>query len=545
VVTGRAEDAPDQYASIAEVEVGVVNATGQWMSSSGSFSSTTPSYRTAFLNSPGSTGSNYSYTTPIIPAGTYTVRVRPVDVHDQIGVERISTDIVVTQPANDPPVASFTYSCEENVCTFDGRGSTDENPTSLTYSWSFGSQGTASGPLPTRTFTAPGTFPVTLTVRDEWTLTNTSAPQDVTIVEPAGNAAPVPTFVQSCQGLTCSVSSAGTADPDTGDTIAYTWDWGDGTTPSSGSSPGAHTYAESGSYTITLTTTDGWDNQASTSREVNLTEPAGNTAPHVEFTAVCSSFTICQTNSAGTTDNEGDAIKYSWAFGDGGTSTATSPAHTYATVGTYTIELTVTDVWGRATAVQHDVTITEPAGNNAPTAVFESACTTTSTSCTMSAAGSSDPDSADGDAVRSYVWSWGDGTADTTGSSPTQSHAFTVAGSYTVTLIVQDRWGRASEPVSQTVTTATEPAGNQPPVIVFGPPSCTGLICSVTSSGTTDDTGVRDYTWSWGDGTPDTVTTSTRSRSHTYTTAGSYTITLTATDNWGRISTMTHTVTLP
>ena len=72
VVTGRAEDAPDQFASIASVQVGVVNAAGQWMSSSGTFTSTTASYRTAFLNSPGSAGSNYSYTTPVIPAGTYT-----------------------------------------------------------------------------------------------------------------------------------------------------------------------------------------------------------------------------------------------------------------------------------------------------------------------------------------------------------------------------------------------------------------------------------------------------------------------------------------
>ena len=87
VVTGRAEDARTQYASIASVQVGVVNSAGQYMSSTGTFTSTTASYRTAFLNSPGSAGSNYSYTTPVIPAGTYSVLVRPVDVHNQIGVE--------------------------------------------------------------------------------------------------------------------------------------------------------------------------------------------------------------------------------------------------------------------------------------------------------------------------------------------------------------------------------------------------------------------------------------------------------------------------
>ena len=55
------------------------------MSSSGTFTSTSASYRTAFLNSPGSPGSNFSYTTPTIPPGSYTVLVRgrgPARLHD-------------------------------------------------------------------------------------------------------------------------------------------------------------------------------------------------------------------------------------------------------------------------------------------------------------------------------------------------------------------------------------------------------------------------------------------------------------------------------
>ena len=79
----------------------------------------------------------------MIPAGTYSVIVRSVDVHDQVmNPHRTSTDIVVTQPSNLPPVPSFTYTCNQNVCTFDGRGSTDENASSLTYTWNFG---TSSG----------------------------------------------------------------------------------------------------------------------------------------------------------------------------------------------------------------------------------------------------------------------------------------------------------------------------------------------------------------------------------------------------------------
>lgn len=543
VVTGRAEDAPDASAGIASVQVAVVNSLGQYMSSAGTFTSTTPGFRNAFLNSPGSVGSNYSFTTPVIPVGTYTVIVQPVDVHGQIGTPRTSTGVVVNQPVNDPPVPVFTFTCQQNVCTFDGRGSTDENTSSLTYSWSFGTQGTATGPLPTKTFTAPGTFPVTLTVKDEWQVTNISAAQDVTIAEPSGNVAPVPTFAQSCTGLTCAVSSQGTVDPNTGDVIIYSWNWGDGTPASSGASPAAHVYAGSGVYTITLTTTDGWGKSASVSHDVSLTEPAGNTAPTVQFTATCTTFTVCQMNSVGTVDPEGDAMKYAWSWGDGTAVTTTaSPAHTYATPGTYAISLTVTDVWGKAATVSHDVTITEPADNNAPTAVIASGTCTALTTCAMSATGSSDPDAGDG--IRNYVWSWGDGTPDTTGTSASQSHVYNVAGTYTVTLRVLDKWGRASAPVTQSVTTPAEPAGNNPPTTVFAAPTCTGWTCAVSAAGTTDaDGGIRNYTWQWGDGTPDTVSTSTSS-THTFAAAGTYTITLVVTDNWGKTTTVTREVTL-
>ena len=141
---------------------------------------------------------------------------------------------------------------------------------------------------------------MTLTVRDEWQVSTTSAAQSVTIVEPTGNSAPVPTFTQSCQGLTCSVSSAGTADPNTGDTITYSWNWGDGTALSTGASPSAHVYAAPGNYTITLTTTDGWGKFASTTRTVSLIEPARqHGADAATFTSSCASYTTCTFNSAG------------------------------------------------------------------------------------------------------------------------------------------------------------------------------------------------------------------------------------------------------
>ena len=352
VVSGRATD--DQQ--IARVEVGIIDNLGRYMSSSGTFTSTTPSWRTAFLNSPGSLGSNYAYTSPVIPAGVYSVAVRATDQHGFVSLPQTVTGITVTQPANLPPVASATVSCVQNVCTFDGRSSTDEDASSLTYSWNFGQGGGGSGPLPIKTYTAPGTFSVVLTVKDMWNVTSTFTMPPLTITMPAGNTAPVPTFITNCVALACGTSSSGTVDPNLGDTIAYSWNFGDGTALSTSTSP-SHTYALAGTYTITLTTTDGWGNAASTSKVVSLIEPVTNVPPVPTFTVTCTAL-ACLTNSFGTNDPNGDVIRYSWNFGDGtALSTAASPAHTYVLAGTYTITLTVTDGWNRSAFVTQQVTV--------------------------------------------------------------------------------------------------------------------------------------------------------------------------------------------
>ena len=179
-------------------------------------------------------------------------------------------NVTVTAPAgNVAPVASFTASCSQNVCSFDGRASTDENAPTLTYSWNFGNGRTGSGSVPTHTYTTASTFTVTLTVRDEYGLTGTTT-RTVTITEPAGNVAPTPVINQpACTALVCNISGVGSADPNTGDTFTYLWNFGDGT-PTSTSSAMSHTFPAAGTYTLTLTVTDGWGKAASTTRQVTV-----------------------------------------------------------------------------------------------------------------------------------------------------------------------------------------------------------------------------------------------------------------------------------
>ncbi len=68
-------------------------------------------------------------------------------------------------------------------------------------------------------------------------------------------------------------------------------------------------------------------------------------------------------SSQGSSDPEGKALTYSWNFGDGTTSTAANPSHTYTTSGTYRPTLTVRDPEGLTGTASLVVT----AGNTAPT----------------------------------------------------------------------------------------------------------------------------------------------------------------------------------
>ena len=62
-------------------------------------------------------------------------------------------------------------------------------------------------------------------------------------------------------------------------------------------------------------------------------------------------------SSAGSLDPDNDPLAYSWDFGDGGTSDAADPSHTYAEAGTYTATLTVSDPVGASSVATATVTI--------------------------------------------------------------------------------------------------------------------------------------------------------------------------------------------
>jgi serine protease len=89
-----------------------------------------------------------------------------------------------------------------------------------------------------------------------------------------------------------------------------------------------------------------------------------NSPPVASYTHSCTGLSCTFTDTS--TDSDGTITKWAWSFGDGSSSTAASPSHTYAAVGEYTVELTVTDNDGAigTTSQKVNVTSTSTGGIN-------------------------------------------------------------------------------------------------------------------------------------------------------------------------------------
>lgn len=166
-----------------------------------------------------------------------------------------------------------------------------------------------------------------------------------------GQDAPTPptaAFTSSCSGLTCQFDASGSS----GGGLSYAWQFGDGQT-GSGVSP-SHTYAASGSYTVTLTVTSS-AGTSTVSHPVSVVKV--NQAPTADFTFSCNGLD-CAFDGTGSDDPDGTIASYAWTFGDGGTATSPTPGHTYPSAGTWTVQLTVTDSDGATDSVSKQVAVT-------------------------------------------------------------------------------------------------------------------------------------------------------------------------------------------
>ena len=124
------------------------------------------------------------------------------------------------------------------------------------------------------------------------------------------------------------------------------------------------------------------------------------------------------------------------------------------------------------------------AANRPPTASVTASPRSGAVPLTVSFDGSasSDPDAGD---TLTYVWNFGDGSPTVTTATPTTSHTYTAAGTFTATLTVRDQRGAASPAASVRID-----PGNTPPQVTIDSPTTTARFAvgeTITLSATATD----------------------------------------------------------
>lgn len=241
----------------------------------------------------------------------------------------------------------------------------------------------------------------------------------------------------------------GSSDPE-GPVQSYAWDFGDDSAEGSGPEP-THSYADPGVYTVTLTVTDA-DGLVSDPVTTTATSNGAQNQPPVADAGGPYQTTDGAISVDGSASDDPDgpngSLTYAWTFGDGGTSSGATATHQYAEPGTYTVTLIVTDEGGLDSAPASTQAVFTEEPNQPPVANAGGPYTTTDGTVQLDGSASDDPDGPNGSLT--YAWDFGDGGPAGAGVNPT--HGYAQFGTFTVSLVVTDEEGAASEPHTTSVT---------------------------------------------------------------------------------------------
>ncbi len=370
------------------------------------------------------------------------------------------------------PKAAFTISAPNYTPTIYARPTyTYNNGTtvndacpSMSYAWNFGDGYTGTGTTPTHIYKGSGTYTTTMVATNGNGGKKDTTTQTVTVaIKPRANfnfSLALSPDVYANSTVTFTNASTVTDTATSVAALGYAWDFGDGVGTSNVANPPNYQYPNGGgTYNVTLIVTNPVSGLMDTITKVVVV----SIKPHALFTtgaAVYSPDVYAQPNytfTNGTTVNDASAImSYAWDFGDLGTSTGTSPNHTYTSGGTYTVTLIATNGNGGLT----DTAISTITVKIKPQAAFSSNVdyggdiysnpTVTFTDATTSN---------DGAPVYTYSWNFGDPASGASNISTLQNptHIYTSGGTFSATLTVTNTNGGLTDVVSNNVVIVITP----------------------------------------------------------------------------------------
>jgi PKD repeat protein len=473
--------------------------------------------------------------------GTRTVRMVVSDATSDTAV------VFDTIRVNAAPSAAFDFSPSDPTVgqevSFDGSGSTDDAAIpGGGFDWDLdgdGSYDDATGREVTHSYETPGSRTVGLRVTDSEGETSTAS-DSVTVA--AANSGPSAAFdfAPPRPNPNQAVSFDGSGSTDDGPLLptAFAWDLdGDGQFDDALGVTPSFSYA-SGSRTVSLRVTDLLGATDTASRTVTVNAP-----PSASFGFSPTSPEIGETVSFDASASGDDLAlsdgSFGWDFDNNGTidDTGEEAQHSFATSGIKTVRLRVTDSGGLSTDATRTVTVSALNTPPLPSFVFAPARPNIGQTATFDAGGTTDDE-----AIPETGFDWDfDGNGSTDAEGREVGHAFSSAGTRTVSLRVTDADGAAA-------TTTRSVTVNAPPQAAFSFTPArpnVGQAITYNAAGSTDDAAISatGYAWDYdNDGAFDDATGQAPTGS--FATAGQKTVRLQVTDADGATSVATATVTV-
>ncbi len=377
--------------------------------------------------------------------------------------------------------------CRNQPVTFTGLAA----PGNLSsYNWDFGDGTTGFGHWVTHSYSQAGTYSVRLIIVDQHGCADTLVkPNHITVNGPT--AAFAVDNSNYCTAATVTFNDNSTTDG-THPITSWTWNFGDGTILTHSSGPFSHAYQNTGSYNVSLSVTDnsGCTDQVTHTNLVNISKPV---AAFQSERLICIGNTISFQNNS-----QAQTPSYQWNFGDGNTSTASSPVHTYTSAGVFSVQLIITEPSGCSDTLlmQNHITVNDPQVNFVASDTFGT-CPPLVVNFQNSSSG-----------YDSFHWDFGDGTSSNT-LSPT--HFYSFPGTFVARLTITAEGGcvRTKE---QTIV-VKGPTGN------FSYDNLSGCLPHNVNFNAVTQNNVS-LIWDFSDG--NTMATPNTSVSHTYITPGTY-----------------------
>lgn len=463
------------------------------------------------------TSATVNWTTP----GTYTISVTATNSCGTSTARTLSVTVSNPAPAQPGIIGGNINPCPGNE-TYTIAAVT--NATSYTWSVSGGGTISGSGTSATVNWTASG-GPYTISV----TASNSCGTSAVRTLQVNVQPGP-PTTIGAISGQTnICVGSQPYSVPTVAGATTYTWSvsGGGSITGGQGSSNATINWTSAGTYTVSVTASNGCGSVNATPITVTVTG-----APPATPGPISGTNTACTGNQTYTIPSVPGAASYNWSISGGGTvvsgSTSTSFTVNWTAAGTHTVSVTATNPCGTSSAATIQVTVSQ----TVPPAA--GAITGQTSVCTGNQAYSVAPVAG----ATGYSWTVSGGGTIIGGQNTTgiTVNWTTAGGPYTVSVIANNVCGNAS---SSDVQVTVLPANPSAPAKITGnTPVCFGIETYRADT----VAGATSYTWSVSGGGTIASGQGTAVAGINWTTAGTWTVSVTANSICGSSPATTLTV---